>query len=299
MKGKIMKSLKSLVPLLILFAALPAKAVLLMPWERLPLAVPLVVGQERIIFVDRNVRVGMPESLTNKLRVQTTSGTVYLLAKETIDPTRLQLQDAETGELILIDIAAIPAMEDADPLEPIRIIESQNPSRRYGTHTTSAEAENLPGADQPHRETPVPVILTRYAAQSLYAPLRTVEPVPGITRVTLRRTLDLATLLPTLPVTATPLASWRLEDFWVTAVKLQNTSRTVIVLDPRLLQGDFIAATFQHSDLGIAGHAADTTVVYLVTRKRGLADSILPTLSQIDASTNVPVNSVQGGRDEK
>ncbi len=294
-----MKFTKCLIPLFLFCVALPAKAVLLMEWERLPLAVPLVVGQERVIFVDRNVRVGLPASLSNKLRVQTTNGTVYLLAREPIDPVRLQLQDAENGELILIDIAAIPAIEGADPLEPIRIIEGQNPSRRYGTATATAEPENPPSADKPRRETPVPVILTRHAAQSLYAPLRTVEPVQGISRVNLRRNLDLSMLLPTLPVTAIAMAAWRLEDFWVTAVKLQNTSNSVITLDPRLLQGDFIAATFQHRDLGPAGHAADTTVVYLVTRKRGLADSILPALSQIDASTNVPMRLPTGDAHEK
>lgn len=294
-----MKSFKSLIPLFLFCVTLPAKAVLLMEWERLPLAVPLVVGQERVIFVDRNVRVGLPGSLASKLRVQTTNGTVYLLAKEPIDPVRLQLQDAETGELILIDIAAVPATDGDAPLEPVRIIEGQNPSRRYGTQTVQPETEKSETSQKTRRETPVPVILTRYAAQSIYAPLRTVEPVQGITRVNLRRNLDLSMLMPTLPVQATPMAAWRLEDFWVTAVKLQNASNTAIALDPRLLQGDFVAATFQHFDLGSAGHAADTTVVYLVTRKRGLADSILPVLSQIDASTNVPMNLPTGGSHEK
>mgnify|MGYP001230486298 CR=1 FL=1 len=36
-----------------------AHAVEIMHWERLPLAVPLQVGEERIVFVDRNVRVGV------------------------------------------------------------------------------------------------------------------------------------------------------------------------------------------------------------------------------------------------
>ncbi|RUS67746.1 hypothetical protein CUZ56_00223 [Saezia sanguinis] len=283
-----MKLLKCLIPFILLCLAIPAKAVLLMPWERLPLAIPLVVGQERVIFVDRNVRVGIPGSIANKLRVQTTNGTVYLLAREPIDPVRLQLQDAETGELILIDIAAVPAVEDDAPLESIRIIEGENPSRRYGTPAVTTQSQNPTTAtNTPRRETPVPVILTRYAAQSLYAPLRTVEPVQGITRVNLRHNFDLSMLLPTLPVAATPMAAWRLEDFWVTAVKLQNTSNSVIELDPRLLQGDFIAATFQHHNLGPATHPADTTVVYLVTRKRGLAQSLLPALSQIDASINI------------
>ena len=35
-----------------------AQAVEILRWERMPLAVPLQVGQERIVFIDRNVRVG-------------------------------------------------------------------------------------------------------------------------------------------------------------------------------------------------------------------------------------------------
>ena len=46
-----------------------AHAVEILRWERLPLAVPLVVGQERILFVDRNIRVGVPASVDNRLRV--------------------------------------------------------------------------------------------------------------------------------------------------------------------------------------------------------------------------------------
>lgn len=51
---------------------LPARAVELMKWERIPLQVPLTTGHERIVFVNRNVRVGFPPELNNKLRVQST-----------------------------------------------------------------------------------------------------------------------------------------------------------------------------------------------------------------------------------
>ena len=47
-----------------------AHAVEILRWERLPLAVPLVVGQERIVFIDRNVRVGVPAHVGERLRIQ-------------------------------------------------------------------------------------------------------------------------------------------------------------------------------------------------------------------------------------
>tara|TARA_R110000851_G_scaffold286024_1_gene439886 strand:+ start:50211 stop:51104 length:894 start_codon:yes stop_codon:yes gene_type:complete len=278
--------------LTLLFGGIPAThAVEILKWERMPLAVPLVVGHERVVFIDRNVRVGVPASIGDRLRVQSAGGAIYLLAHDTIEPTRLQLQDADDGTLILIDIAA---QEGDEPLEPVRIVEGDAIGLRYGGTSTQALDVPITATPNPARETPVPVILTRYAAQHLYAPLRTVEPVNGLSRGNLRRDLMLDTLLPTLPVRSRALAAWRLADHWVTAVRLTNTAHRWLALDPRALQGNFVAATFQHPDLGPAGESHDTTVVYLVTRGHGLAKALLPAISPIDASRNLPAAAAAG-----
>lgn len=279
---------------LLAVAAVPAvQAVEILRWERMPLAVPLKVGQERIVFVDRNVRVGVPAGVGERLRVQSAGGAVYLRASEPIEPTRLQLQDADTGALILLDIAAEPAKDGEAELEPVRIVEGNSTPARYGdqpgdTDEAPARAQDQAGARAARRETPVPVVLTRFAAQNLYAPLRTVEPLPGVMRVNLRRDLALGTLMPTQPVHAVALASWRLEDQWVTAVRLTNNSSGWITLDPRILQGDFLTATFQHEALGPRGTPEDTTVLYLVTRGRGLAQSLLPAINRFDPAVHLP-----------
>lgn len=268
-----------------------ANATEILRWERLPLAVPLIVGQERILFIDRNVRIGVPASVGARLRVQSAGGAVYLLAHEPIEPARLQLQDADTGTVILLDIAAEPGQDGQPLLEPVRIVDST------ALGAPGDNSEHVAAPSHPVRATPVPVVLTRYAAQSLYAPLRTVEPVPGIVRVNLRRELPLDTLLPTLPVQAQALAAWRLDDFWVSAVRLRNTATHWLELDPRALQGRFATATFQHATLGPVGAAEDTTVVYLVTRGHGLAQALLPAIAPVDASLNLPMQQHDGGRD--
>ncbi len=272
-----------------------AQAVEIQRWERIPLAVPLIVGQERIVFVDQNVRVGHPRTLVGKLRVQSTGGAIYLLANEPIEPTRLQLQNMTSGEIMLVDIAASIGKANQAALEPVRIVAGEQQSSRYGqvnatqkstqnrSHEESVVQESSEDSPAVRRETPVPVVITRYAAQMLYAPLRTVEPVAGISQVNLNRRLDLSTLLPTLPVEATALGAWRMDGYWVTAVKLRNTSAQNLTLDPRELMGDFVAATFQHPYLGVKGDASDTTTTYLVTRGHGLAESLLPSrVGQID-----------------
>ena len=279
---------------LLAVAAFPAaQAVEILRWERMPLAVPLKVGQERIVFIDRNVRVGVPAGVGERLRVQSAGGAVYLRASEPIEPTRLQLQDADTGALILLDIAAEPAKDGEPALEPVRIVEGDATLARYGEQRAEGdEAVTLTNGQAnvrgSRRETPIPVVLTRFAAQNLYAPLRSVEPLPGVMRINLRRDMDLGTLMPTLPVHAVTLASWRLEDQWVTAVRLTNTGSGWVTLDPRVLQGDFLTATFQHEALGPRGVPEDTTVLYLVTRGRGLAQSLLPAIHRFDPALHLP-----------
>jgi integrating conjugative element protein (TIGR03749 family) len=286
-------------PLLLALAMPTANAVEILRWERLPLVVPLVVGQERIVFVDRNVRVGVPASVGDRLRVQSAGGAVYLRASEPIEPTRLQLQDADSGALILLDIAAHPAKDGEPVLEPVRIIAGGTTPARYGDQAGDLESDASPRTTPAlRRETPVPVVLTRHAAQQLYAPLRTIEPIAGVIRVNLRRDLDLRTLLPTEPINASALAAWRLEDQWVTAVRLTNTGAGWVQLDPRALQGDFLTATFQHPSLGPRGTPEDTTVVYLVTRGRGLAPSLLPVIPRIDPTVHLPAAARPQGDSE-
>ncbi|WP_110968399.1 TIGR03749 family integrating conjugative element protein [Pseudomonas huaxiensis] len=274
-----------------LFAVSDVKAVELLRWDRIPMAIPLIVGQERIVFVDQNVRVGMPPQLVGMLRIQSTGGAVYLLASQEIPPTRLQLQNVATGEIMLVDIAATTAAEGQAKLEPAKIVAGAAPATYYGDTTsartstkrsaTSEDEEDVPPA--PRHETPAPVVLTRYAAQMLYAPLRTVEPVAGISQVRVDRALDLSTLLPVLPVEASILGAWRLHNSYVTAVKLRNLSAQQLTMNATELMGNFTTATFQHPYLGARGNASDTTTLYLVTQGKGLKEALLPSsVSQID-----------------
>lgn len=180
-------------PLLILLVALPLHAVELVKWERIPLPVALNTGQERIVFVDRNVRVGYPAALEGKLRIQSSNGTLYLLASQPFAATRLQLQDTENGELMLLDVFA---NKSEHIREPMRIVREEK-------KTPDAKPDTIP-----EPSTPLPVALTRYAAQMLYAPLRTVEPLPGVQPEGVRLAKTITTLLPALPANAIPIGGW-------------------------------------------------------------------------------------------
>lgn len=254
--------------------SVPARADELMKWERIPLQIPLNTAQERVVFVDKNVRVGFPPALNGRLRVQSTGGAVYLKAEAAFPPTRLQLQDVETGEVILLDVTA----SDSGPTEPVRLVYSGEVTtlsrgadiRATDTATSrGAPAGKVAAAPKkPHYNAPLPVVLTRYAAQSLYAPLRTVEAVPGIHPLNPHLPGHISTLYPSEPLSVTPVAGWGIGPRAVVALQLRNTQSRKIVLDPRALQGEFAAATFQHRWLGPVGTPEDTTVLYLVTAGR-------------------------------
>lgn len=255
-------------------AALPAQAVELVKWERIPLPVALHVGQERIVFVNRNVRVGFPPELKGKLRVQSTGGAVYLQPGEQFDRTRLVLQDVENGEMILLDISA---EEGKNVLEPVSLVYQGEVSSSTGNNDVAATDNQTPktgerqSTSKPKEKkstTPLPVALTRYAAQSLYAPSRTIEPLPGVHSISLALPDKLTSLLPSESVEVKPLAAWGLQGYSVVALTLRNQRAEKVVLDPRRLQGNFYSATFQHRWLGASGTPEDTTMVYLVTKGR-------------------------------
>lgn len=255
-------------------AALPAQAVELVKWERIPLPVALHVGQERIVFVNRNVRVGFPPELKGKLRVQSTGGAVYLQPGEQFARTRLVLQDVENGEMILLDISAD---EGKNVLEPVSLVyqgEVSSSTRNSDVAATdskaptASEGQSTSKPKEKKSTSPLPVALTRYAAQSLYAPSRTIEPLPGVHSISLALPDKLTSLLPSESVEIKPLAAWGLQGYSVVALTLRNQRAEKVVLDPRCLQGNFYSATFQHRWLGASGTPEDTTTVYLVTKGR-------------------------------
>ncbi|WP_413715607.1 TIGR03749 family integrating conjugative element protein [Serratia ureilytica] len=249
-----------------------AQAEELMKWERIPLPIPLAVGKERVLFADKNVRVGFPLALNGKLRVQSSGGAVYLKADSAFPQTRLQLQDVETGEIILLDVTA----GDKGPTEPVRLVYSGDVTSFSSSKDSPNSASSPPGNDdgtQVKRKkvtysAPLPVVLTRYAAQSLYGPVRTVEAVPGIHPVNPHLPKRITTLYPSEPVAISPLGGWGIGSRNVVALKVQNTASRKITLDPRVLQGQFVTATFQHRYLGPVGTPEDTTTLYLVTAGR-------------------------------
>lgn len=229
-------------------------------WDKAPIAVRLTVDRERRVSFPEAVRVGLPASLAGALRTQSLDGTVYWLAREPFPPTRVQVQETESGRVYLLDLEAQKADGPADPIEV---------------------ALPAPLTDEPPANTDEAVpsagyeTLVRYAAQQLYAPARLLRNAPGIWRipVDIPDPMRLVGGRNAGAVAAVPVAAWRTRSHYVTAVRLTNLTREGVALDPRELRGRWLAATFQHARLLPAGDEADTTAVYLVS-ERPYGDSL-------------------------
>ncbi|MDD2762117.1 MAG: TIGR03749 family integrating conjugative element protein [Methylomonas sp.] len=236
-------------------------------WDKVPLRITLPVGQERLVSFPGDVRVGIPQPLTSKLRTQSHAGTVYWLAKEAFDSQRIEVRDISGQGIVLIDLSAQQSPDLPD--NPIEILfKPGQPVPAAGL--LSADADSTPATN--HRKskpgkspkTAGLVALTRFAAQQLYAPARLLKAAPAIQRVSVSQT-RIEHLLRGESLIATPMASWRSGILYVTALEIKNTGSNAIDLDPRQLRGQWRAATFQHSRLHPAGSEADTSAVYLIS----------------------------------
>ena len=220
------------------------------PWQKAPIAVELPVGLERTIAFPGPVKVGVPAGLERVLRVQSISGTVYVLASRPFPASRLIVRRLDDPAVYVLDVSAAPGRENSIPLvifHPDEAIEDEE------------------GASGDEPVSYGYVTLTRYVAQQLYAPARLLESLPGVVRVPVKE--EPVPLVRGGAVEAVPLVAWRANALHVTAVRLTNQSRRPHVLDPRVLRGAWLAATFQHNRLLPAGDEADQTVVYLISTR--------------------------------
>ena len=236
-------------------------------WNKAPIAIPLVVGEERLVHFPDSVSIGLPQSLTPLLRSQSINGTLYLLAKQAFDPTRVMVRSETDGPIYVLDISAAPGGADRRSLPDVQVLlQSPQKSRQNSPQKPLQDA----GADQSisnNRSQPLGyAALTRYAAQQLYAPTRLIPRQPGVVAIPVNP--EPVDLVVGGKIEAVPVAAWKAGLRYVTAVKLINRTQSPVVLDPRELRGSWLAATFQHNRLLPAGSEADTTAVYLVSDRR-------------------------------
>lgn len=231
-------------------------------WNKIPPALVLPVGRERLVLFPGAVRIGFPPELGGEtLRTQIVDGTVYWTALKEFKSQRIQVQSQASGNVYLFDLAAAKSAS-ATPIEvvlPERPAAAPAPAAGPATATASA-----PPAEPPKPPEQDYATLIRTAAQQVYAPAR-LRRLPEGVRAAPVAGGTTEFLLRGGAVEATPLAAWRSGSLHVTAVKLRNRTYGTTILDPRRLRGRWLAAAFQHGNLAGRGDLRDTTALYLVS----------------------------------
>ncbi len=106
----------------------------------------------------------------------------------------------------------------------------------------------------------------RLAAQSIYSPKRLVKELPGVRRISVDD--DELPLVRGGDLIIEPIAQWyapTIPTLYVTALRVQSNSLDTVILDPRDLRGDLLAASSQHGYVNPVGQEGDTTAWYVVT----------------------------------
>ncbi|MBC42233.1 MAG: TIGR03749 family integrating conjugative element protein [Pusillimonas sp.] len=228
-------------------------------WNKAPIAIPLVVGEERLVHFPDSVSIGLPQSLTPLLRSQSINGTLYLLARQPFEATRVMVRSEIDGPIYVLDISAAPGGAESRSLPDVQVLlqSPQKPPQDAGADQSTSDNRSQPLGY---------AALTRFAAQQLYAPTRLIPNQPGV--VAMPVNAEPVDLVYGGKIEAVPVAAWKAGLRYVTAVKLTNRTQSSVVLDPRELRGSWLAATFQHNRLLPAGSEADTTAAYLVSDRR-------------------------------
>ena len=221
-------------------------------WKKIPIRLELTVGQERRVAFPSPVKVGVPSNLQPLLRTQNVNGTLYFMAQAPFDATRIMVQEIDSGQIYLFDVAA---SNKPGQNHPVQVFAREMGKTNKASPLTVSDT--APKYDY--------VTLTRFAAQQLYAPARLLRDRPGIVRTPVSR--DPIDLVRGGAVDARPLVAWRAEGRYITAVKLTNRTKAPLTLDPRELRGSWLTATFQHHRLLLAGDEADTTFVHLISAR--------------------------------
>lgn len=248
-------------------------------WDKTPIHLTLPIGRDRVVHFPVAVKVGAPKKLVGRLISTPVDCTVYWRAVEAFAPTLVLVQEIE-GDLKTYSFY-LEAAEQGASTAAVEILRPRELEEKDGSQRTGQGIEEA----SPHHGY---IALTRFAAQQLYAPTRLLSELPGVHRIPVPDQgavalmtgigVDPGTMRPVeADVEALPLIAWADEGgLYVTAVRLRNRSSRALILDPRTaFHGQWLAATFQHAQLRPAGHAADTSAVYLISARR-FEDTLRP-----------------------
>lgn len=242
-------------------------------WQNNPLAVPLLVGKERRIdFPEPIAELDIPKDVEGQSQiVLAPTGTLHWTAKAPFAGARV-LATSVSGTLYQLQVEAGRDGAAPGPLvivDPVLEAAKSNPldDRRRLERAASAllppflKKDAAPGeASGPNYATLARFALAHYTGPArlipkLTASRITVSPLAAARWVRLQGSA----------LQTRPLAQWKIEPWYVTAVSVVNTSPFPVPFEPRALRGDFRFVATLHPTLGPQGSGHNGTIWAMVT----------------------------------
>lgn len=217
-------------------------------WNGIPISFVVPVGKERILKFPSSVTLENTNvKLTrDKVSILNNAGFLYISAKKKFANIRISVVIKTTGKVVLIDLSA----KAHGSVTPVKIMLPSIESKTTQKH--KSQLINY-------------VTLMRYAIQHLYSPQRLIKENNDITRTAMYTTSSV-NLFNNSNVIAMPLLSWRGGDLYITAVFLKNVWQERIVLDPRNINGHWLATSFYPTnfvDTQDSNH--DRTIMFVIS----------------------------------
>lgn len=239
----------------LLAVCIPAQSQERVVWDKKPIEIILKPNLEKMVVLPTDsARAKIPAAISGSLETLSNNGVIYWRSSEEFTSKRILVQDTKTRKTLVINLSSSEKQGTDTPVTVLYKKESeQKETVSNGSDTAQSTAYGY--------ET-----LTRVAAKHLYAPSRLVEVPANMHRVNVKQVTD-SHLVRGHIVEMTPVISFSNAGMYVTAVKLKNKQRSKVILDPRNIRGNWLAATFQHATLGPAGELSDTTAVYLISKR--------------------------------
>ena len=261
-----MRHIQFFIVMFIAFGASPTFAEdVVKVWNNEPLSLHLKTGRQTRVNFPTRVYIQAPLGITGSLISEAPNRQmVFWTAKEDFEKGTVIATSEDGRDVYLIDVFASSQGLASDIVieDPRRTLEKM-----------AAEPEAI----APEIDDPAEVILTRFVAQTLYAPQRLVPADPNIQQLeTPELPSDFPLLQPQLgeSYAIEIIGQWMGYGHYLTAVLVKNTSDIPVKTSGAFVRGNFTNITPHHRYLSARGDLEDRTAFYLIS-DRPFQDAVM------------------------
>lgn len=219
-------------------------------WDKRPIEITLPLNKTKMVMFDHNIKVIQAPS---DVEIKKLQNVLYLKASDEFDEKDLYVNDIETDETVIVSLSAKASVNDIYSVS-IKTSNTQGATKsQYTSEPRTNDSINY-------------LSLTRYVIQKLYGNENDEHMLGGVMRVPMRTKRHVG-LVYHNNVIASPIASWRGGELYVTAVQLNYIGETSLILDPRAsLRGRWLTASFYPTNqLEAKGRKHSTTTAILTS----------------------------------